>query len=118
MDFDVAMSAYFDSPSRAGAPVVVVGAGQSGLAAARALHKLNVPAMVLEAGDRPAGSWPHYYDSLRLFSPAAYSSMPGRPFPGDPDRYPARDEVADYLEQLARLAPGRHLDQHPSGDRP
>ena len=61
--------------------------------------------MVLEAGDRPAGSWPHYYDSLRLFSPAAYSSMPGMPFPGDPDRYPARDEVADYLERYAATIP-------------
>ena len=79
----------------------MIGAGQSGLAAARALHKLNVPTMVLEASDRPAGSWPHYYDSLRLFSPAAYSAMPGRPFPGDPDRYPSRDEVADYLERQA-----------------
>jgi cation diffusion facilitator CzcD-associated flavoprotein CzcO len=30
------------------------------------LHQLNVPVVVLEAGDRPAGSWPRYYDSLRL----------------------------------------------------
>ena len=76
------------------APVVVVGGGQSGLAAARALRQLDQPALVLEAGDRPAGSWPRYYDSLRLFSPAGFSAMPGMPFGGDPDRYPARDEVA------------------------
>jgi putative flavoprotein involved in K+ transport len=86
-------------------PVVVIGAGQSGLAAARVLRQLNVPVVVLEAGDRPAGSWPHYYDSLRLFSPAAYSSMPGVPFLGDLDRYPARDEVADYLERYAATIP-------------
>ena len=35
-----------------------------------------MPALVLEAADRPAGSWPQYYDSLRLFSPAGFSSMP------------------------------------------
>jgi putative flavoprotein involved in K+ transport len=100
------MSVDLDSRPRADAPVVVVvGAGQSGLAAARALSKLDVPVVVLEAGNRPAGSWPHYYDSLRLFSPAGYSSMPGRPFPGDPDRYPARDDVADYLEQQAAALP-------------
>jgi putative flavoprotein involved in K+ transport len=85
------------------APVIVIGAGQSGLAAARALHGLNMPTLVLEAGDRPAGSWPGYYDSLRLFSPAEFSSMPGMPFPGDPDRYPGRDEVADYLELYAAM---------------
>ena len=59
------------------APVIVVGGGQSGLAAARALRELRMPAVILEASDRPAGSWPRYYDSLRLFSPAEYSSMPG-----------------------------------------
>ena len=86
---------------RAAAPVIVVGGGQSGLAAARALHKLRMPAVILEASDRPTGSWPRYYDSLRLFSPAGYSSMAGMPFPGAPDRYPGRDEVADYLERYA-----------------
>ncbi len=90
-----------DSGPRSAAPVIVVGGGQSGLAAARALRELRMPAVILEASDRPAGSWPRYYDSLRLFSPAGYSSMPGMPFPGAPDRYPGRDDVADYLEQYA-----------------
>ena len=87
-------------PSSA-APVIVVGGGQSGLAAARALRELRMPAVILEASDRPAGSWPRYYDSLRLFSPTGYNSMPGMPFPGAPDRYPGRDEVAGYLERYA-----------------
>jgi putative flavoprotein involved in K+ transport len=82
-------------------PVAVIGAGQSGLAAARALREAGVSALVFEAHDRPAGSWPCYYDSLRVFSPAGFSSMPGMAFPGDPDRYPARDEVAEYLERYA-----------------
>ena len=86
-------------------PVVVIGGGQSGLAAAAALHELGVSALVLEAGDRPAGSWPQYYDSLRLFSPAGFSSMPGMRFPGDPDHYPAGDEVADYLDRYAAQIP-------------
>ena len=82
-------------------PVIVVGGGQSGLAAARALRELQMPTVILEASDRPTGSWPRYYDSLRVFSPAGYSSMPGMPFPGAPDHYPGRDEVTDYLERYA-----------------
>lgn len=88
-------------PRRDVRPVVVIGAGQSGLAAARALCELNIDAVVLEASDRTAGAWPRYYDSLRVFSPAGFSSMPGMRFPGDPDRYPTRDEVVGYLERYA-----------------
>lgn len=83
------------------APVIIVGGGQSGLAAARALHEQRLPTIVLEASERASGSWPRYYDSLRMFSPVGYSSMPGMPFPGPPDHYPSRDEVADYLERYA-----------------
>ena len=80
---------------------LVIGAGQSGLATAHALRKHGIEPVVLEAGDAPTGSWPHYYDSLTLFSPAHYSSLPGMPFPGDPDRYPHRDEVIAYLTAYA-----------------
>jgi putative flavoprotein involved in K+ transport len=81
--------------------VVVIGAGQSGLAAARTLQAHGISPVVLEAGPEPAGSWPRYYDSLTLFSPARYSSMPGLDFPGGPDHYPHRDEVAAYLRRYA-----------------
>jgi len=81
--------------------VVVVGAGQSGLAATRALQARDIGPVVLEAGPDPAGSWPHYYDSLTLFSPVSYSSLPGLNFPGHPDHYPHRDEVVSYLRRYA-----------------
>jgi putative flavoprotein involved in K+ transport len=95
------MSAGQHSWQSSGGSVVVIGAGQSGLAAARALLEHNVVPVVVEARDRAAGSWPCYYDSLKAFSPAGFSAMPGMSFPGDPDRYPARDEVAGYLERYA-----------------
>ena len=50
----------------------------------------------------PAAAWRARWDSLRLFTPARYSSLPGLPFPGDPDRYPSRDEVVAYLTDYAR----------------
>src|SRR3954471_10224820 len=81
--------------------VIVIGGGQSGLAAARALRTAGLAPIVLESGSEAAGSWAHYYDNLRLFSPAGFSGMPGAPFPGEPDRYPTRVEVADYLKAFA-----------------
>lgn len=82
-------------------PVIIVGAGQAGLAAAGAARAVGLDPLVLEAGSRPTGSWSGYYDSLRLFSPARYSALPGLPFGGDLDRYPTRDEVVEYLERYA-----------------
>jgi len=83
------------------ADLVVVGAGQAGLAGAYAAQRAGLEPVVLEAGAEPTGSWPRYYGSLSLFSPAGYSSLPERPLPGDPERYPTRDEVAAYLRDYA-----------------
>jgi putative flavoprotein involved in K+ transport len=58
--------------------------------------------VVLDASAGPGGSWPRYYDSLTLFSPARFSALPGMPFPGAPERYPVRDEVVAYLDTYAR----------------
>ncbi|WP_410582676.1 flavin-containing monooxygenase [Amycolatopsis sp. lyj-108] len=80
---------------------IIVGGGQAGLAAAHAARAHGLTPVILEAGAEPVGSWPRYYDSLTLFSPARYSSLPGRPFPGDPEHYPHRDEVVDYLRRYA-----------------
>ncbi|WP_149256798.1 NAD(P)/FAD-dependent oxidoreductase [Actinomadura sp. K4S16] len=83
------------------APLVVIGGGQAGLATAHTARSLGLAPIVLEAAKQSAGSWPHYYDSLTLFSPARRSALPGTVFPGDPDGYPARDEVVAYLTDYA-----------------
>ncbi|MFD4612807.1 flavin-containing monooxygenase [Streptomyces sp. NPDC058440] len=97
--------------------VAVIGGGQSGLATAHALLRRGLRPVVLEASDRTAGSWPRYYDSLTLFSPARYSSLPGMLFPGaDRDRYPHRDEVVAYLTAYAdRLDADFRTGQHVTG---
>jgi putative flavoprotein involved in K+ transport len=87
------------------ADVVIIGGGQAGLATAHVAAARGLRPLVLEAQAGPGGSWPSYYDSLTLFSPAGYSALPGLAFPGDPQRYPLRDEVVDYLTAYtARLA--------------
>ena len=80
---------------------LVIGAGQAGLAASHHLWRASHSFTILEAAARPGGAWPHYYASLRLVSPARFSSLPSLSFPGDPERYPARDEVIAYLRQYA-----------------
>tara|TARA_R110000782_G_scaffold30348_7_gene75585 strand:+ start:53149 stop:54243 length:1095 start_codon:yes stop_codon:yes gene_type:complete len=80
---------------------IVIGAGQSGLATAYHLRKAGMRFLLLEASDAPGGSWPDYYDSLRLFSAVRYSSLPGLRFPGHPRRLPRRDEVTAYLRRYA-----------------
>jgi putative flavoprotein involved in K+ transport len=82
--------------------VLVIGGGQAGLAAGYHLRRAGLSFTILEGATEVGGSWPHYYDSLRLFSPAGRSSLPGMPFPGHPQHYPARDEVVAYLRAYAR----------------
>ena len=82
--------------------MVVVGGGQAGLAIGYHLAQQGVDFAILEAASEPAAAWRERWDSLRLFTPARYDSLPGLDFPGDPDRYPTRDEVVTYLVDYAR----------------
>jgi putative flavoprotein involved in K+ transport len=82
--------------------VIVVGGGQAGLAIGYLLAQQGRRFTILEAADTPASAWRERWDSLRLFTPARYDSLPGRAFPGDPDSYPGRDDVVAYLTAYAR----------------
>ena len=82
--------------------VVVVGGGQAGLAAAHELERRGVTFVVLEAADRVGDQWRKRWDSLRLFTPARFDALPGSEFPAPPASFPAKDEVAGYLEAYSR----------------
>src|SRR5690606_23577290 len=81
---------------------IVIGAGQAGLAAGWHLRQQGLDFLILDEQQRPGGNWHNYYDSLKLFSPAAYSSLPGMAFPGEAKHYPLRHEVVRYLEDYAK----------------
>jgi putative flavoprotein involved in K+ transport len=80
---------------------VIIGAGQAGLAAAYYLQQNRVDFRLLEAAPAAGAAWAGRYQSLRLFSPAWASGLPGRPWPGSRLRYPTRAETADYLRDYA-----------------
>lgn len=82
--------------------LLIVGGGQSGLAAARVARDAGLEPVLLEAGDEPTGAWPSYYDSLALFSPSEHSGFPGYGIPGPAGRYPTRDDVIEFLRGYAR----------------
>lgn len=80
---------------------VVVGGGQAGLAIGYHLAARGIPFVVLDAQDRVGDAWRHRWDSLRLFTPARFSGLPGSPYPGSPWDFPHHAAFADYLERYA-----------------
>lgn len=77
--------------------VVVIGGGQAALAAGYYLRRAKLDFVILDDQPGPGGSWQNYWPSLRLFSPAQYSHLPGWPMPPWPDGFPPASHVVDYL---------------------
>jgi len=91
-----------NQPSRKEIDIVVIGGGQSGLAIGYFLRRTARSFVILDAGPTPGGAWNQGWDSLRLFSPAEASSLPGWPMPRptgskDTGAFPSRQQVVDYL---------------------
>jgi putative flavoprotein involved in K+ transport len=87
--------------------VIVVGAGQAGLATSRELAKAGVEHVVLERG-RIGQTWRDRWDSFCLVTPNWSVQLPDGHYDGpDPDGFMARDEIVRYLERYAHGAPVR-----------
>ena len=80
---------------------VIVGGGQAGLATGYHLKRLGQDPLILDAHDRVGDAWRSRWDSLRLFTYARYSGLPGMRFPAPGWSFPTKDEMADYLEAYA-----------------
>src|SRR5687767_14794415 len=77
---------------------VVIGGGQAGLAAGYYLSQQKRHFVILDAHNHAGDSWRKRWDSLRLFTPTGFNNLPGMPFPESRNRFPTKDEMADYLE--------------------
>ena len=103
--------------------IVVIGAGQAGLAVSYYLRRTSWSWIVLDGEVGPGAAWLHGWDSLRLFSPAEWSSLPGWPMPARADGTPTRDDVLDYFTAyearytLPIRRPVRVKAVHQDGDR-
>ena len=97
--------------SEIGAPpfdVVVIGGSQAGLAIGYHLAQGGLSFVILDAGPEIGHAWRSRWDSLTLFTPAQYSSLPGMAFPSPKDTYP--------VEGRRRLVPAvLRIGVRPSG---
>jgi putative flavoprotein involved in K+ transport len=83
-------------------PVLIIGAGPAGLAAAAELRQLGVPSQIIDQADAIASSWRTRYDALRL-NTCRWNAVlrvgdrfePGTPF------FPLREHAVQYLESFA-----------------
>lgn len=83
--------------------VVVIGGGQAALATGYYLRRTTRSWVILDDAQAPGGAWTRAWDSLRLFSPARWSTLPGFLFRADGEhQYPSRDEVIAYLAEYER----------------
>lgn len=81
---------------------VVIGGGQAGLAAGYFLSRQGEEFIILDKNSHTGDAWRCRWDSLRLFTPSQYNSLPGMPFPKPTNYFPTKDEAADYLVDYAR----------------
>jgi putative flavoprotein involved in K+ transport len=80
---------------------LIVGGGQAGLAAGYHLGRRGMPFLILDADERIGDHWRERWDSLRLYSPARWDSLPGFRFPARAFHYPTAREMGDYLAAYA-----------------
>jgi len=80
---------------------VIVGGGQAGLALGYHLARRGRPFVILDANERVGDAWRKRWDSLRLFTPARHSGLPGMRIPAPATHFVSKDELADYLESYA-----------------
>lgn len=79
--------------------VIIIGGGQAGLSVGYFLRRTKRSFLILDSEDGPGGAWRHAWESLRLFSPATWSSLAGWLMPATAHGFPPRDEVIDYLSR-------------------
>ena len=81
--------------------VVIIGGSQAGLAVGDHFARRGLRFAILDAGSEIGNVWRSRWDSLKLFTPAQYSALPGMAFPSPKDSYPSKDDVVAYLRSYA-----------------
>jgi putative flavoprotein involved in K+ transport len=91
--------------------ILIIGAGQCGLAAGRFLQEKKKDFLILEKNKQVGDNWRKRYGSLRLLTPARYSALPDLPMALSPKERPRKNQVADYFNRYVE-----HFDLPVSGN--
>ena len=81
--------------------VLVIGAGQSGLAAAARLGQLDIDTLVVDKYPRVGDNWRSRYHSLALHNQIHVNHLPYMPFPPTWPKYIPKDMLGNWLEMYA-----------------
>jgi putative flavoprotein involved in K+ transport len=91
--------------------VLIVGGGQGGIGLGARLKRIGVPALIVDAHERPGDAWRKRYKSLCLHDPVWYDHLPYLPFPDHWPIYTPKDKMGDWLESYVKIM---ELDYWPS----
>lgn len=81
---------------------LIVGASISGLASAACLQKQDIEHLVIEKTNSVGTPWRNHYQRLHLHTNKRISNLPYKKFGIGVPRYPARQQVVDYLDEYKK----------------
>lgn len=83
--------------------LLIIGAGPTGLAAARAFRQAGLPYDQVDADEDVGGNWRHgVYATAHIISSRKTTSFPEYPMPAHYPDFPSRAQMLDYLSDYAR----------------
>ncbi len=80
---------------------IIIGGGQAGLATGYFLAHQKEDFVILDKYSRSGDAWRCRWESLCLFTPSQFDSLPGKAFSKAKNTLPTKNEIADYMEDYA-----------------
>ncbi|KAJ3578909.1 hypothetical protein NPX13_g1654 [Xylaria arbuscula] len=78
--------------------VLIVGAGQSGLALGARLKSMGIRTLIVDKNERIGGAWTHRYQSVKLNTPKYTDHFPFMRLPEDSPSYLSGEQMVTFME--------------------
>jgi putative flavoprotein involved in K+ transport len=77
---------------------IIIGGGQCGLVSGAILERKDIDYLIVEQNNNVGDLWRSRPERLTLFTSRRFCQLPGLELQGDPEGYPDKNEIADYLD--------------------